>query len=105
MSKKELDKKTYAIVSYNLYGNFTNYGSALQTYALHRVINTLSPLEYESVVLDYCPEALYDKDPLDPMKNMWDQDAVALKNCEMTLPAIRIKYEKFQKFFDKYLKK
>lgn len=105
MSKKELDKKTYAIVSYNLYGNFTNYGSALQTYALHRVINTLSPLEYESVVLDYCPEALYDKDPLDPMKNMWDQDAVALKNCEMTLPAIRINYEKFQKFFDKYLKK
>lgn len=29
--------KKIGIVSYNIYANFTNYGSALQSWSLHRV--------------------------------------------------------------------
>ena len=36
-----------------------------------------------------------DKDPLDPMKNMWDQDEESRKMLELTMPAIRENYYKF----------
>lgn len=35
--------KRIGIVSYNMYGNFTNYGSALQSYALHKTIDSIAP--------------------------------------------------------------
>jgi hypothetical protein len=89
----------YAIVSYNLYCNFTNYGSALQQYALHRVINGLAPGKVEAIVLDYCPDVLRDKDALNPFKNMWDKDAESKRLAELTMPAIRVNYEKFNRFF------
>lgn len=92
-------RKRVGIVSYNMYGNFTNYGSALQTYALHKAINKLSPDKVESIVVDYCPDILADKDILNPMQNMWDKDEEARERCRLSLPAIRENYEKFKKFY------
>lgn len=94
-----MPKKRYAIVSYNMYGNFTNYGSALQTYALHNVINNLAPNEIESIVLDYCPDVLKDKDILNPMKNMWDTDDESRRMCELSMPAIIKNNSEFQRFY------
>ena len=90
----------FGIVSYNRYGNFTNYGSALQSWALKTAINRIGEGRYEGVLVDYCPDCLRDKDPLNPMKNMWDKDPEARRLCEMTLPAIRVNYEKFSRFFE-----
>ena len=66
--------KRFGIVSYNIYCNFTNYGSALQSYALQQAANAVGEGAWEAIVLDYCPDLLADKNPLDPFKNMWDQD-------------------------------
>ena len=84
------------IVSYNRYGNFTNYGSALQSWAMCRAVDKLGA---QSVLVDYLPEVLRDKNPLNPMAHMWDTDPVARRQCEMSLPAIRENYQKFQRFF------
>ena len=62
------------IVSYNRYGNFTNYGSALQSWAMCRAVDKLGA---QSVLVDYLPEVLRDKNPLNPMAHMWDTDPVA----------------------------
>lgn len=91
--------KRVGIVSYNMYGNFTNYGSALQTYALHKTINSLDPANIHSIVVDYCPDILLDKDILDPMKNMWDQDPESIELCILSLPSIRENFEKFLQFY------
>ena len=91
--------KRFATVSYNLYGNFTNYGSALQTYALRRAISELDPGEVEAVVLDYCPDCLRDNDPLDPAKRMWDADEESRRMVELSMPAIRENYAKFERFY------
>lgn len=84
------------IVSYNINCNFTNYGSALQSWALSE---TLRKMGHTPVLIDYCPDILRDKDPLNPMSNMWDSDPEARYQCEMSLPAIRINYEKFEQFY------
>ena len=91
--------KKFGIVSYNIYRNFTNYGSALQSYTLHTAINCLDPQRYTSVLVDYCPPVLEDKDTLNPMKNMWDQDEESLRMCRLSLPAIRENYQKFDSFY------
>lgn len=91
--------KRYAIVSYNMYCNFTNYGSALHTYALNRVVNGLAPKQVEAVVLDYCPDVLKDKDILNPVKNLWDADEESRLMCELSMPAIRINNDKFNRFY------
>ena len=83
-------------ISYNIYCNFTNYGSALQTWALHQAINKCG---YEPILVDYCPDILADKDPLNPFRNMWDKDKESRKMCELTMPAIRANYEKFDRFY------
>lgn len=88
--------KRAGIVSYNIYGNFTNYGSALQSYALQRAVKLTG---HDPVVVDYCPDCLLDKDPLNPMGNMWDTDPEARERCRLTLPAIRENYAKFQQFY------
>lgn len=87
---------TFAQISYNIHCNFTNYGSALQTWALSQVINKLG---HKPVLVDYCPDCLKDKDPLNPIKNMWDTDEVRRRMCELSMPAIRINYEKFERFY------
>ena len=98
--------KRIGTISYNIYCNFTNYGSALQTWALHQAIKKIG---YTPILVDYCPDILADKDPLNPFPHMWDQDEISRKNCEMTLPAIRENYYKFDRFyhgkFDKTEKK
>lgn len=91
--------KKFGIVSYNIYCNFTNYGSALQSWALHQTVDRLGAGRWHSVLVDYCPDVLADKDPLNPFKNMWDQDAESKRMCELTMPAIRENYKKFDAFY------
>lgn len=90
--------KKIGTISYNIYCNFTNYGSALQTWALHQAIKSIGD-DIVPVLVDYCPDVLADKDPLNPFDNMWDQDEESRKMCELTLPAIRINYKKFDCFY------
>lgn len=88
--------KTVGVVSYNIHCNFTNYGSALQSWALCKTIGRLG---YKPVLMDYCPDILRDKNPLDPFKNMWDKDEESQRMCELTMPAIRENYKKFERFY------
>lgn len=91
--------KRFGIVSYNIYGNFTNYGSALQSWALHQAVNKIGNGRWQAVLVDYCPEILKDKNPLNPIENMWDIDDESRKMCELSLPAIHENYKKFDKFY------
>ncbi len=88
--------KNIGVVSYNIHCNFTNYGSALQSWALKETINKLG---YHAKLIDYCPETLKDKDPLNPFKNMWDKDEESKRMCELSLPAIKKNYYKFEDFY------
>lgn len=88
--------KRIGVVSYNIYSNFTNYGSALQSWAMNRKINQLG---YYAMLVDYCPKILKDKDPLNPIKNMWDQDEISRKMCKLSMPAIEKNYYKFDRFY------
>lgn len=97
----KIEMKNIGIVSYNIHCNFTNYGSALQSYALSLAINKLGK-KYgcEALLVNYCPDILKDKDPLNPIKNMWDKDAETIKMCELSMPFIRENYEKFNNFYN-----
>ena len=88
--------KTLGVVSYNIHCNFTNYGSALQSWALNRMVGRLG---YKPVLMDYCPDVLRDANPLDPFKKMWDKDAESRRMCELTMPAIHENYNKFDRFY------
>lgn len=92
-------RKRIGTVSYNIYCNFTNYGSALQTWALHQAIKKAAGDAVEPVLVDYCPEVLADKDPLNPFVNMWDKDEESRRMCELTMPAIRENFYKFDRFY------
>lgn len=92
--------KKFGIVSYNIYCNFTNYGSALQSWALSQAVNKIGNGRWQAVLVDYCPEILKDKNALNPMEHMWDTDAESRKMCELSLPAIRENYRKFNKFYN-----
>lgn len=41
--------KKLGIISYNIYGNFTNYGSAFQSWALHQAVSSLG---YQPVLVE-----------------------------------------------------
>ncbi len=88
--------KTVGTISYNIYCNFTNYGSALQTWALHQAIKKSG---HKPILVDYCPTILEHKDPLNPFGNMWDKDEVSKRMVELTMPAIRVNYLKFDRFY------
>lgn len=88
--------KNIGIVSYNINCNFTNYGSALQSWALATSIERLG---YRPVLIDYCPDVLREADPLNPFKKMWDKDPESRHMCELTMPAIRENYRKFEDFY------
>lgn len=88
--------KRLGTISYNIYCNFTNYGSALQTWALHQALKKLGQ---NPVLVDYCPDILRDKDPLNPFKNMWDKDEESRRMVELTMPAIKANYAKFNRFY------
>lgn len=94
------DKKKIGIVSYNIYCNFTNYGSALQSWALFNTINRISNNKYEAVLVDYCPDVLADSNPLNPIKNMWDKDEETIRMIELSMPAIKENYYKFDDFYN-----
>ena len=89
--------KMFGIVSYNIYCNFTNYGSALQSWALTQAIGKIG---YHAKLVDYCPDILADKDPLNPFGNMWDKDEESIRMCQLTMPAIKVNYEKFMRFYN-----
>lgn len=91
--------KRIGTVSYNIYCNFTNYGSALQTWALYRAVRKIGSGKYQPVLVDYCPDALVGKDPLHPFDGMWDRDDESRVMCECSMPAIRENYAKFEQFY------
>lgn len=88
--------ETFGTVSYNMHCSFTNYGSALQSWALGRAIARLG---HRPVMLDYCPDVLRGRNPLDPFAHMWDKDEESRRMCELTMPAIRVNYAKFEAFY------
>ena len=89
--------KRIGIVSYNIYCNFTNYGSALQSWALNQSIKKIEGIN--PILVDYCPKAHLNSDPLHPFKDMWDKDDISIKMCEMSLSAIEENYNKFDWFY------
>lgn len=97
--------KNFGIVSYNIYCNFTNYGSALQSWALSQAINKLGEDKWQSKLIDYCPDVLKNKDPLNPIKDMWDKDDKSVEMCRLSLPAIRENYKKFDRFYNEEFNK
>lgn len=87
-------------VSYNINCNFTNYGSALQSWALSQMIDKIGEeFGFQSKLIDYCPKVLEDSDCLNPTKKMWDVDEEARRQVEMMMPAIRENYQKFEDFY------
>lgn len=93
---------TIGTMSINIHVNFTNYGSALQTWALHQAIKRIGHSigkEYKPLLIDYCPACLSGKDPLNPLEYMWDADEESRRNCELSLPAIRENAAKFDAFY------
>lgn len=95
--------KKIATVSFNMHCNFDNYGSALQTYALQRIINELDPGNLSAVVLDYCPDCLSDVDPLNPIARMWDADEESRKMVELSMGDIGENHAKFERFYREVL--
>lgn len=92
--------KNLGIVSYNINCNFTNYGSALQSWALSQAIDNIGKdLGIQSKLIDYCPSVLEDCDPLNPFKRMWDTDDESRRMVELTMPAIKDNYQKFEDFY------
>lgn len=94
--------KTIGIVSCNTHVNFTNYGSALQSWALCRSVENLG---YAAKLVDYCPPMMEDRDILNPMKHMWDTDEDSRRNLELSMPAIRVNYHKFDTFYNQRFQK
>lgn len=90
-------------MSINMHVNFTNYGSALQTWALHRAIKHIGDsldVRLEPVLVDYCPDCLAGKNPLNPLDYMWDADEDSIRNCRLSLPAIQVNADKFDRFYN-----
>lgn len=88
--------KTFGVISCNIHVNFTNYGSALQSWALCRAIEKFG---YCAKLVDYCPPMQEDRDILNPQMFMWDTDEDSRKNLELTMPALRVNYHKFDTFY------
>ena len=92
--------KCFGVISCNFYTNFTNYGTVLQSWALCYVINKLGINNgWKSKLVDYCPDSLLDKDPLNPFKYSWDKDEESKRMIEQTMPDIKINYDKIMSFY------
>lgn len=91
--------KRFGIVSYNIHCNFTNYGSALQSWALQQAADRLGEGRWETVLVDYCPDILQDKDPRDPISHMWDTDEESRRMCQLSMPAILKNADQFDRFY------
>ena len=91
-------------VSYNINCNFTNYGSALQSWALSQIIDKIGgEFGIQSKLIDYCPPVLEECDIFNPFKRMWDTDEESRRMIELTMPAIKVNYQKFEDFYTKRL--
>ena len=88
--------KTFAVVSYNTRCNYTNYGSALQSWALKEAIKKLG---HNAILVDYCSNAHLDSDPLNPFKKSMDQDEETKRMIEECMPQIKENYYKFDNFY------
>ena len=92
--------KYLGIVSYNINCNFTNYGSALQSWALSQMVDRIgSEFGLQSKLIDYCPKVLEDSNCLNPTLKMWDTDPASRRQVEIMMPAIRANYRKFEEFY------
>lgn len=91
--------KRFGIISYNIHCNFTNYGSALQSWALQQAADRLGAGRWETVLVDYCPAVLQDKNPRDPIAHMWDTDPQIREMCRRSLPAIQKNADQFDRFY------
>lgn len=100
-----INRKTFGVVSYNINCNFTNYGSALQSWALTQAIEKIGKGEFNAKLVDYCPRKLEHLDPLNPFSNMWDKDEESRRMCELTMPAIKENYLKFDNFYSNRFKR
>lgn len=99
MTNKKL-MKYFGVISCNFYTNFTNYGTVLQSWALCNVINKLGIENgWKSKLVDYCPDTLLDKDPLNPFKHSWDKDEESKRMIELTMPDIKVNYDKIMSFY------
>lgn len=87
---------TFATLSCNRYCNFTNYGTALQSWALHQAVKKMG---HRPILADYCPDALLNVDPLNPFKDMWDRDDESRRMAELSMPSIRENHEKIIRFY------
>lgn len=94
--------KKYGIVTYHKYFNFVNYGSMLQCYAMQQALNKLG---VENEVVDYCNDALLDKDIDDPIKNMWDKRFLSTFGCRLSYPEIHKVNKKFENFWNLHYRK
>ena len=95
--------KHIGIVSYNINCNFTNYGSALQSWAMNQAIDKIGKeIVVQSILIDYCPSVLEDCDVLNPYKRMWDTDEESRKMVGLTMPAIKENYKKFENFYSNH---
>lgn len=96
MCQKDLRK--IGIVSYNMHYNYSNYGSALQTFALQEAIKLYID-KCVPVVLDYCPDAFKDSNPRNPLsikKNI--EDYYTKQN--INIKAVAENEDKFRNFFN-----
>ena len=90
--------KKYGIVSYNIHGNFTNYGSVLQSFALQKAIDKYFRGEAEALVLDYWPKVIIGRDQLNPLKCIPDPGEEFEGMVNDSMPAIIENYYKIQGF-------
>lgn len=97
--------KRFGIISYNIYCNFTNYGSALQSWALQQAVDRLSAGRWQAVLVDYCPDVLREKDPRNPIAHMWDTDEESRRMCQLSLPAILKNADKFDDFYHSHFRR
>ncbi len=97
-------KKRYGIVSYNIHGNYTNYGSILQSFALQHALELYFGEYIEPVVLDYFPDVTIDSDPLNPLKKSKNVSDEFRRMIELSMPAIKMNYFKTLDFIKKYYK-
>ena len=83
----------------SLHCNFTNYGTVLQAWALQKAIDNMRIPKLETILINYCAENMLDKNPYDPVQNMWDLDPEIRKQCKAMLPAIELNYERIAQFY------
>lgn len=97
--------KNIGIVSYNINCNFTNYGSALQSWALSQSIDRIgATYGIKSILINYCPKVLEDSDCLNPTKKMWDKDPETRGMIDLLMPQIRENYQKFDDFYTNHFR-